>query len=92
MPCGDTEKAGNMNCERRPKKKGTFFLQHDNAGPHIGILARETIAEFGWTGLPYLLYSPDLVPSDFHLYGPMKDDLHGKHFTSDNTVIMAIKK
>jgi hypothetical protein len=22
----------------------------------------------------------------------MKDDLHGKHFTSDNTVIMAIKK
>ncbi|PNF18593.1 hypothetical protein B7P43_G06250 [Cryptotermes secundus] len=31
------------------------------------------IAKFGWTVLPHPPYSPGLAPSDFHLFGPMKD-------------------
>jgi hypothetical protein len=29
----------------------------------------------GWKVLLHPLYSPDLVPSDYHLFGPLKDHL-----------------
>jgi len=28
-----------------------------------------------WTVFPHPRYSPDLVPSDFHLFGPLQDAL-----------------
>jgi hypothetical protein len=28
-------------------------------------------------------YSPDLAPSDFHLFWPLKDALRGRHFKSN---------
>jgi histone-lysine N-methyltransferase SETMAR len=62
------------------------------ARPHISILTRKTTAEFGWAVLPHLLYSPDLAPSDLHLFHPVKDGLHGKYFTNDDTVTVAMKK
>jgi hypothetical protein len=37
-------------------------------------------------------YSLDLAPSDFHLFGPMKDGLHGQHFPSYNAVLQAVKQ
>jgi hypothetical protein len=30
--------------------------------------------------------SPDLAPSDYHLFGPLKDALRGRHFASDEDV------
>ena len=33
--------------------------------------------------LPHPPYSPDLAPSDYHLFGPMKKMLGGLRFTSD---------
>ena len=48
------------------------FLQHDNAPPHTSIRTMEAITSFGWTVIPHLPYSPDLAPSDYHLFGPMK--------------------
>jgi transposase len=35
-------------------------------------------------------YSPDLVPSDFHLFPHLKRDLKGTHFTSDDEVKQAV--
>jgi hypothetical protein len=64
------------NCMSEPEMKGKFFFQHENARSHISILKRETTAEFRCTVKPY---SPDLAPSDFHLFGPMKDGLHTKN-------------
>lgn len=45
--------------------KGNYFLQHDSARPHVSILTRKAIAECGWTFVPYVLYGPSFVPSDF---------------------------
>jgi hypothetical protein len=53
---------------------------------------REITAECGWTVLSPLPYIPDLTLSEFHLFGPMKDGLCGKHFADDSAVIVAIKK
>jgi histone-lysine N-methyltransferase SETMAR len=75
-----------------PKKKEHVLLQHDNARPHTALLTRECTAKFGWTVLPHPPYSPDLAPSDFHLFGPMKDGLQGKQFPNTDAVIEAVKK
>ena len=33
--------------------------------------------------LEHSAYSSDLAPSDYHLFGPLKDALRGRRFTSD---------
>jgi len=67
-------------------------LQHDNARPHTGLKTVEHIANLGWTALQHPPYSPDLAPSDFHLFRPMKDGLRGQHFPSNDAVIRAVKQ
>jgi len=76
----------------RPEKKTTFLLQHDNARPHTSLKTVEHIVSLGWTVVPHPPYSPDLVPSDFHLFGLMKDGLHGQHFPSNNAIVRAVKQ
>jgi len=77
---------------RPEKKKTTFLLQHDNVRPHTSLKTVEHIANLGWTVLPHPPYSPDLAPSDFHLFGPMKDGLRGQHFPSNDAVVRAVEQ
>ncbi|GFR60587.1 histone-lysine N-methyltransferase SETMAR [Elysia marginata] len=70
---------------------GNGLLMHDNARPHASIRTRETIASFGWTTLPHPSYSPDLAPSDYHLFGPMKQGLRGKHCETGEELKNALK-
>jgi histone-lysine N-methyltransferase SETMAR len=67
------------------------LIQHDNARPHTSLRTQEAIAKFGWNVLPYPSYSPDLAPSDFHLFGPLKDALCGARFDDDEDVILAVR-
>ena len=46
----------------------------------------------GWTVAPHPPYSPDLAPSDLHLFGPMKDGLRGQHFPSYDVVEPSVKQ
>ena len=68
------------------------LLQHDNARPHTSLKTREIISSFGWTTISHPPYSPDLAPSDFHLFGPLKKGLRGRHFSSDEEVKTAVRK
>jgi histone-lysine N-methyltransferase SETMAR len=52
-----------------------ILLHHDNARPHTARETQEGIQELQWELLEHPLYSPDLVPSDFHLFGPLKTTL-----------------
>ena len=47
--------------------KGVLFLQ-DLARAHTAHLTTCTLQQFGWEVLPHPLYSPDLAPSDLHLF------------------------
>jgi len=38
--------------------------------------------------LPHPAYSPDLAPSDFHLFGPLKEALGGKRRDDDEVQIL----
>ena len=74
-------------------KMPKVLLQHDNARPHTSLKPREeVISSFGWTTISRPPYSPDLVPSDFHLFGPFKESLRGRYFSSDEEVKTAVRK
>jgi len=59
-----------------------ILLQHDNARPHSALRTQEAIQKLGWTVLPHPPYSPDLAPSDYHLFGKLKESLRGNHYDS----------
>ena len=73
-------------------KMSKVLLQHDNARPHTSFKTREVISSFGWTTISHPPYSPDLTTSDFHLFGPLKESLRGRHFSSDKEVKTTVRK
>jgi len=66
------------------------LLLHDNARPHAVIHTVQTLVKLGFTVLEHPAYSPDLAPSDYHFFGPLKDALRGRRFTSDEEVKKAV--
>jgi histone-lysine N-methyltransferase SETMAR len=54
-----------------------ILLQIDNARPQTSLKTQETITAFGYTVLSNPPHSPDLAPSDFHLFRALKDAIHG---------------
>ena len=66
------------------------LLLHDNARPHTAIHTLQTLVKLGFIVLEHPAYSPDLAPSDYHLFGPLKDALKGHQFTSDGGVKEAV--
>jgi len=67
-------------------QKGVI-LQRDNVPPHKARHTAEKIEETVWELLQHLPYTPDLAPSDFHLFGPLKESLGAEHkFENDEDI------
>lgn len=66
-------------------RKGILLL-HDNARPHVAIKTRDKLKEVGWEILPHPPYSPDISPTDYHLFRSLSNFLANQHFTNDNDV------
>ncbi len=60
------------------------ILQQDNARPHTAKLTKEKINQLGWELLPHPPYSPDLAPSDYHLFLAMSNSQMGTKFADDD--------
>ena len=67
-------------------------MLHDNARPHTANKTVETINHLGFEVLEHPAYSPDLAPSDYHLFGPLKNASRGRRFSTDNEVREAVHK
>lgn len=67
-------------------RKGVVLL-HDNATPHTANVTKQWFERYGWEVLPHPPHSPDLAPSDFHLFGPLKRHLSGKRFNTNEEVV-----
>ena len=65
--------------------KGVVLL-HDSARPHTAAHTAETLRKLKFEVMAHPPYSPDLSPSDYHLFGPLKEALRGCWFTSDQEV------
>src|SRR3954469_23682395 len=61
-------KRASLASEKVSQRFFDFTLQHDNARPHTVKMTKEKLQALGWEVLPHPPYSPDLAPSDFHLF------------------------
>jgi len=52
----------------------------------------DTVQKLKWNVLPHPQYSPDLAPSDYHLFGPLKEHLGGKRFCTNVEVIQDVQE
>jgi histone-lysine N-methyltransferase SETMAR len=62
---------------------------HDNAPVHRALATQKKLAYLGFQCLDHPPYSPDLTPSDYHLFPGLKKQLKDRHFSSDAEVIAA---
>ena len=61
-----------INFKRRGRLSKGVLLQHDNVRPYTAHSTFATIQDLSFECLPHSPYSPDHVPSDFHVFGPLK--------------------
>lgn len=64
------------------KRHDKVIFQHDNARPHVAKTVKETLEALNWDVLLHPPYSPDIAPSDYHLFRSMTHGLADQHFTS----------
>ena len=81
-----------IRTKRRGLLSNKVLLLHDNARPHTAAQTVETINQLGFEVLEHPAYSPDLAPSDYHIFGPLKDGLRGRRFSTDEDVKEAVHK
>ena len=60
-------------------------ILHDNARPHAARQAITLLQRFGWD-ITHPPYSPDLAPSEFHLFPKLKEHLSGMRFNNNDEV------
>ncbi|GFX27341.1 histone-lysine N-methyltransferase SETMAR [Trichonephila clavipes] len=78
-----------QNKRRGMLTKGVRF-HHDNARPHTANRTTALVERFGWEMVSHPPYSPDLAPSDFHLFPELKKNLGGTQFQTDEEVQNAV--
>jgi hypothetical protein len=61
-------------------------MLHDNSCPHTAATTQDLISTLGWEQFDHPPYSPDLTPSDFHVFLHLKTLLGGRRFHDDNEV------
>ena len=71
--------------EKRPQyaeRHEKVILQHDNARPHVAKPVKTYLQTLKWEILPHPPYSPDIAPSDYHLFRSMAHGLADQQFDS----------
>jgi hypothetical protein len=64
---------------------------HDNARPHKATHTRSLLEHFNWGLSDHPPYSPDLAPSDYHLFTYVKKWLESQRFNDNKELMEGIK-
>ena len=68
------------------------LLLHDNAPVHVAKKSQEEIRKLRWEMLPHPPYSPDLSPTDFHLFRSLANFMREKEFKKSDEVESEVQK
>ncbi|GFX98287.1 histone-lysine N-methyltransferase SETMAR [Trichonephila clavipes] len=70
--------------QKRPElaNRRGFVFHQDNARPHTSVVTRQKLWELGWQVLMHPPYSPDLAPSNYHLFLVLQNFLSDKKLGS----------
>ena len=79
-----------VNRELRSYYQGPVVFLDDNVTPHTARLTKAKLAQLGWDRLDHPPYSPDLAPSDFHLFRSLQHYLKGTLFANINEARQAL--
>jgi histone-lysine N-methyltransferase SETMAR len=71
-------------------QKKKIIFHHDNAPAHKSVLAMGKLRDLHYELLEHPPSSPDLTPSDFHLFPKLKIFLAGQRFSSNQEAIAAV--
>ena len=77
--CQQLDRLAAAIAQKRPNHGLVRFL-HDNARPHTARVTRQKLLDLGWELVPHPPYSPDLAPSDYHLFLSLANALNEKSF------------
>lgn len=81
------------NGSRFPDNDGRRLNLHmDNARPHIAKITNQYMECRGIKKVPHPPYSPDIAPSDFFLFGYIKEKLQGCSFGTREELLDQIRK
>jgi histone-lysine N-methyltransferase SETMAR len=71
----------------RPRltENGVVF-HHDNASAHTSKMTKKKIQDLRWDPLSHPPYSPDLAPTDYHLFRSLQHFLAGKTFKTKEDI------
>jgi histone-lysine N-methyltransferase SETMAR len=65
--------------------KGVLLL-HNNVWPHTATPTEQTMLRLGFELLPHPPHSHNLAPSDYHIFGPLKETLRDHRFSSHGDI------
>ncbi|KAK6758381.1 hypothetical protein RB195_015913 [Necator americanus] len=77
--CAQLQRLADKIHKEHPKLDKVCLL-HGNARPHIAKKTFQKILEFGWEVLRHSPCSPDLAPSDYHLFQSLQHRLGEKRY------------
>lgn len=67
-----------------------LIIHADNARPHVATVTQQFLEHNAMKRAPHPAYSPDLAPSDFYLFGYVKQLLAGQEFPDGEALVGAI--
>ncbi|KAK6732475.1 hypothetical protein RB195_016701 [Necator americanus] len=65
------------------EKLGAWVPHHDNARPHTANIVKAALQELDWEVLQHPPYSPDLTPTDYHLFRSLSNQMRGVTFDNN---------
>jgi transposase len=66
-------------------------LLHDNACLHTAAHTRALLEHFNWELFDHQPYSPDIAPSNYHLFTNLKNRLQSQRISSNEELIEDVK-